>query len=85
MDYDSALVWFCPEDDCEGVLTEVIQESSTIDCAFFDLDLDGVISAFEHHPHARVVVDYRNFPGIFQSTPTIPGYMHNKFCVIDHR
>ncbi|MBU0979785.1 MAG: hypothetical protein KJ709_03190 [Nanoarchaeota archaeon] len=83
--YESVRVVFCPEQDCVGELERAVSGGSEVECAFFDLDLEGLIQALEN-VSARVVVDYRNDPDKeFIRLAKGQGYMHNKFCIIDDR
>jgi phosphatidylserine/phosphatidylglycerophosphate/cardiolipin synthase-like enzyme len=66
-------VYFCPEDDCEGVLLGYLEDSIDIKCAFFDLELEEVIAVLDSKK-AKVVTDEDN-PG--------RALMHNKFCILD--
>lgn len=66
-------VYFCPADDCEGVLLGHLEESIDIKCAFFDLELEEVIDVLDSKG-AEVVTDEDN-PG--------RALMHNKFCILD--
>ncbi|MFH1849718.1 MAG: phospholipase D-like domain-containing protein [archaeon] len=72
-------VYFCPRDDCEGVLLAFINSSESLSCAFYDLGLAAAIDALDS---SRVIVDWRNVPEntSFRAHKG-PGLMHNKFCV----
>jgi len=83
-------VYFCPRDDCEGVLIKVINSSTeSVHCAFFDIDLNDLIKVIGKKSHSvdvKLVVDNENYgeikgPGVRKDTSS--QYSHNKFCVVD--
>ncbi len=87
-------VFFCPEQACEEQLLQRIKDSTkTIHCAFYDLDLNQVITALEEKEKqgldVKVVVDADNAEEtqhlqiVKQDTRT--AYMHNKFCIFDQK
>ena len=83
-------VYFCPQDDCEKVLIDVIDSSTEfVHCAFFDIDLKELIKAIgakSQDVEVKLVVDDENYgeikgPGVRKDTSS--QFSHNKFCVID--
>ncbi|MBR9691170.1 phospholipase [Candidatus Woesearchaeota archaeon] len=84
-------VYFCPRDDCSGRLAELISEAKTkAYCAFFDLDLEEVISALsKSEADVRLVVDTDNYEFVeeldFAKQDNRSAFMHNKFCIIDDK
>ena len=84
-------VYFCPEDNCERVLeTYINYAKDSVHCAFFDLDLEDLITALakkSHNADVKVIIDDYNYddqikgPGI--KIAKSKQYMHNKFCIID--
>jgi len=83
-------VYFCPKDDCEKALIDVINSSTKfVHCAFFDIDLRDLINVIgkkSHSVEVKLVVDNENYgeitgPGVKQDDGK--QYSHNKFCVID--
>lgn len=83
-------VYFCPQDDCEKVLIDVIDSASKkVHCALFDIDLKDLIKAIgakSHEVEVKLVVDDENYgeikgPGVRKDTSS--QFSHNKFCVID--
>ena len=83
-------VYFCPIDDCEQVLIDVIDSAKeSVHCALFDLDLKElikVIGAKSHDVEVKLVVDNEYYgeiigPGVRQDTSS--QFSHNKFCVVD--
>ena len=77
-------VYFCPEENCTQALVDVLASGDTIDCAFFDIDLDVVMDAMRGK-FSRVVIDGQNehYDDVFILYEDKSSYMHNKFCVID--
>jgi phosphatidylserine/phosphatidylglycerophosphate/cardiolipin synthase-like enzyme len=85
-------VYFCPKDDCENILINVINSSAkSLHCAFFDIDLRNLIKLIGKKSHSidvKLVVDNVNYgeikgPGVKQDTSS--QYSHNKFCIIDNK
>lgn len=89
------LVLFCKTDACAMTLSSLIQKSSRIECAFYDLGhpliISSLIKKIESNASVRIVLDDRSMrkqdgplvesPHIRIDTPS--GQMHNKFCVFD--
>jgi len=85
-------VYFCPRDNCDKIINEFINNAkSSVNCAFFDLDLKDLITAIakkSHNADVKIVIDKNNYdeqikgPGI--KIANSKQYMHNKFCVIDN-
>ena len=84
-------VYFCPGDDCEQRVVELVNSGkSSIYCAFFDIDLEELISVLDKKSRqidVKLVIDGDNY---FNQTKGIPLVIddksqlsHNKFCVID--
>ncbi len=89
----SISVVFCPRQDCEAELAKFISsENNYVYCAFFDLDLEQVITALKKKSKTtdvRVVVDKDNYLIVknmsFIKPDTRSAFMHNKFCVKDNK
>ena len=81
-------VYFCPQDDCEEHLINVIKNANSVDCAFYDLDLVDLISELKAK-NARLVIDEENTAEVkglnYVDNENARGLMHNKFCVIDKK
>ncbi len=85
--------YFCPQDDCMGILQNLTDASNRVDCAFYDLDLEELIGEFESKgAGVRIVMDHDNYndnkeklKGIADEIRVaIPNHqMHNKFCIFD--
>jgi len=94
---DIPKVFFCPQDDCEEELFEVINSAKeSIHCAFYDLDLERVINILDKKSKTmdiKLVVDDANFYHVkhlkfARKDPSYGlsyGLMHNKFCIIDNK
>lgn len=84
------VVYFCPEDNCEGVLAGFIGSAKKyVHCALFDLDLESVVRVLGEKSKeidVKIVVDNDNYgvlkgPGVRQDNSN--QLTHNKFCIID--
>ena len=75
-------VYFCPQDFCQEKIIELIDKSTDIKCAFYDLDLPELINTLKQK-NAHVILEDKNALNEFDT-----GYsyalMHNKFCVFDN-
>lgn len=84
-------IYFCPRDDCGKVYEEKIKSAnSTVHCAFYDLNLKGIISALSKKSKTadvKLVMDSSNYreqiKGDGIKLDDNGQLMHNKFCVID--
>src|SRR3989344_592785 len=79
-------IYFCPGGDCEGKFIEIINKSSKVDCAFFDLDLNGLINVLKEKDY-KLVIDKDNSKSLGNLSSVVldnrKEYMHNKFCALD--
>ncbi len=84
-------VYFCPDDDCGNILNDHLDKAGySIHCAFFDLDLEDIISTLEKKSRTidvRLVIDNDNYLDtdikvIFDDDRQLS---HNKFCIIDKK
>ncbi len=85
-------VYFCPRDDCEQVMIDIIQSSDEqVHCAFFDINLKGLINALgekSKEVDVKLVVDDENYGDIIGPNvrkDTSSQFSHNKFCVVDDK
>lgn len=88
-------VYFCPRDDCETVLAVALANATTIDCAFYDLNSEKIITVLKTKPEIRIVLERDNSKNIGEEfgdeksfrvkLDTNRAYMHNKFCILDNR
>ncbi len=84
-------LYFCPKDDCITALNTALQSATaSIHCAFFELDLGGIIATLNNKSElmdVKVLVDADNLEPNINHTPYFfdnrTAYMHNKFCIID--
>jgi len=85
-------VYFCPQDDCSSTIKNNINAAKiSVHCAFFDLDLKGLIKEIgekSQEADVKVVIDDGNYDGQIKGVGVRVAksrqYMHNKFCVIDN-
>ncbi len=79
-------VFFCPKDNCEKILFNLINSSENVECALFDLDLESIVNILKEK-NAKLIIDHRNYDGLNISAKVInrSGLMHNKFCVFDKK
>lgn len=79
-------VYFCPRDNCEEILVNLIDNSDKADCAFYDLDSDKIIGSLKGIRKVRLVSDKDNKGSIkdldFSRFDTNGQLMHNKFCIL---
>ncbi len=83
-------LYFCPKDDCEKVMADVLQTAqSSIHCAIYDLNLESLKDIFQTKAaqmDVRIVMDdgyIKKFTTPFTRADK-QGEMHDKFCIIDH-
>lgn len=92
--------FFCGNDDCPGIVSAQLSKANrSIDCAFYDLDNHEIISALDtsgKDTKTRLILEKGNLKSIPDEVSSLlarteyrndtnPGYMHNKFCIIDNR
>ena len=65
-------VFFCEREDCEQRFAELADSAETINCAFYEIDSDEILSVL-NEKGARLVIDDKNDSH----------QMHNKFCIFD--
>lgn len=80
-------VVFCPRDNCTRLFSGLISESSSVDCALYDIDLQEIMASLDMK-EARLVVDENNKEPVSRSVDqvrfdTSSQLSHNKFCVFD--
>lgn len=86
-------VYFCPRDNCSKELSEfILSASSSVYCAFFDLDLEDVKNALKEKDEegidVKLIVDTDNYDMVEDLDIDIKqdhrsSFMHNKFCIVD--
>ena len=76
-------VYFCPRDVCQEKIIELIDVSTDIKCAFYELNLPELIEKLKEK-NAEVIVEDSTYEDEF-STGYSAALMHNKFCVFDNR
>lgn len=88
---------FCAKDACAAALASLINKSSSITCAFYDLDhpliIAALVDSIEKGKDVRIMLDDRNAnrPAHVNAgygylrLDTDDGQMHNKFCVFNNQ
>lgn len=84
-------VYFCPKEDCEKPLIELIENAkSTVHCAFYDITLPALIDVMDKRAgeiDVKLVMDSDTNKKQTKSIPLVMDdesqLSHNKFCVID--
>ena len=84
--------YFCPKHDCEATIIENINNAEkSVNCAFYDLDLNDLISAIAKKSNSadvKIIIDAENYDGQIKGNgikiAKTNAKMHNKFCVIDN-
>ncbi len=80
-------VYFCPEDDCNTILYNTLNNAKTIDCAVYDITLNWIYDLVKTK-NIRIVTDNDQLTNYgkqfdFVKTDNSKDYMHNKFCILD--
>ncbi|MBN2367900.1 hypothetical protein JXC34_02700 [Candidatus Woesearchaeota archaeon] len=75
-------IYFCPHDMCLEHMLSLIDNSTEIKCAFYDLDIPELIEELRKK-NADVVIEDSNALEYFH-TGYSAALMHNKFCVFDN-
>ncbi len=83
--YSRLDVYFCPVDMCKDELLSLIDASTDIKCAFYELNLPDLISALKKK-NAEVIIEDSTFEKATESFHTgfSQALMHNKFCIFDN-
>jgi phosphatidylserine/phosphatidylglycerophosphate/cardiolipin synthase-like enzyme len=75
-------ICFNPRENCGKLMTDMINKSTDVKCAFYDLNIKELITVLEEKK-ATVLIYYENklpqFRYVFSE-----GLMHNKFCILDN-
>ena len=87
---ESIDAYFCPKDNCTQVLVDLIMKSDSVECAFYDLELESLIDAIAAKDH-KLVLDYDNhirnekIKSLNYRLAKRGVQMHNKFCIFDEK
>jgi phosphatidylserine/phosphatidylglycerophosphate/cardiolipin synthase-like enzyme len=83
---------FCPKEDCSKVMEMLIRNATaSINCAFYDINLENLIDALSDQSleaDVRAIIESDTLkgqikgPGIKKDRNS--ALMHNKFCIIDN-
>ncbi|MDI6737022.1 MAG: phospholipase D-like domain-containing protein [Nanoarchaeota archaeon] len=76
--------YFCPADDCFGIIAGLISNATKADCAFYTLNSAEIENALKS-TDSRLVSDKKCLSGIeCRAKPSYRrGLMHDKFCILD--
>src|SRR3989344_8572881 len=82
-------IYFCPKDNCGNVLAKnILNASSSVYCALYDLDLKNVIAALTNKSgkiEVKIVIDNDNNDNLIKGENARfddnKQLMHNKFCI----
>ena len=86
-EFGTIKTFFCHNVDCEESLMKLFTQSAVIDCAFFDFDLTSLMDELSSKSY-RLIMDNRysgKVPLVQVHNDSRSAYMHNKFCIFDHR
>ena len=77
-------VTFCPTQNCAAAFTTALQNTTTINCAFYELNEDNIEQALKEKK-AKVLIFNENVKKTTVNATAIPsdGLMHHKFCILD--
>ncbi|MBI2147431.1 hypothetical protein HYU19_03055 [Candidatus Woesearchaeota archaeon] len=84
------IILFCPREDCVGNLLGLINAADSIQCAFFELNIPGIIGAMKSK-NTSLVIDGDNKEEELGNDPTFVRYdtssqfSHNKFCIFNDK
>ncbi|HLD04512.1 MAG TPA: phospholipase D-like domain-containing protein [Candidatus Nanoarchaeia archaeon] len=77
----SVQVLFCPQDQCEAALMDLLKNATSIQCALYSLKLPNVTAVLKEK-NADLLIDEDNYAG-FGKKIVMSGLMHDKFCVLN--
>mgnify|MGYP001576036752 CR=1 FL=1 len=81
-------VYFCPRDNCRDKLNNLVKSSQKINCAFYELNLNDLITSLKEK-NSLIVVDNDNYEEINANLDVKQddrsALMHNKFCIFDNK
>lgn len=87
LDEGKIQTYFCPRDNCEEKLINLVESSEKIHCALFELNLENLIERLKEK-NAIIVVDNKNYDefeyeNLYKDNRN--ALMHNKFCIFDDK
>jgi len=74
-------ICFNPRENCGNLITEMINKSTDIKCAFYDLNIKELITVLEEKKADVVIYSENKLPQFKISYSE--GLMHDKFCILD--
>ncbi|MBU0758274.1 MAG: lamin tail domain-containing protein [Nanoarchaeota archaeon] len=81
--YSDIQIYFCPEDMCLEKLLDLIDSSTEIRCALYDLDIPELTDKLKEKSADVVIEDSNALPDFL--TGYSSALMHNKFCIFDQK
>jgi phosphatidylserine/phosphatidylglycerophosphate/cardiolipin synthase-like enzyme len=75
-------VYFCQQDNCQSVFFAYVENATTIDCAFYDMDEEVLDKLAKKDVRIVLEKDNKMDGNIIYDDRS--AYMHNKFCIFDH-
>jgi phosphatidylserine/phosphatidylglycerophosphate/cardiolipin synthase-like enzyme len=76
-------VYFCPQEDCNTIILEELNNSKDFKCAFFELTDRRIADLFKMR-NESMIIHHENYKGYGFSRET-NGLMHDKFCILDDK
>ena len=76
-------IYFTNKTDITPILLNLINSSSDIKCALYDIDYPPLVNAFKEK-NAKIAVEDDNYENEFHTNKS-NGKMHNKFCIFDNK
>lgn len=80
-------LYFCNHNNCsQGIISE-LNQSKTLECAFYDMNIPGLISAIGNKNYNLVLDKKLEDDNLFEKANYLQqsAYMHHKFCIMDNK
>lgn len=79
-------VYFCPKTDCMKEFSMLVLNSTSADCALYNVDEEMVKSAIRNNVSLRIAADKSTkLDYSFVRKVNKTGLMHNKFCIFNNK
>jgi len=78
--YKYMQVYFCETDDCGKIQADLIKNTENPDCAFYDIDLENMVSELSKKNYRLVTNDHSKI-SLEHKFDTNKALMHDKFCI----
>ncbi len=85
-DQGDVRLYFCNHNNCSQGLINELNQSKSLECAFYDTNIPDLISLIESKNHKLVLDKKLEDDNLFDQAVYIQqsAYMHHKFCIIDN-